>query len=224
MRSSLSSKLEPSLLQEMVGSGCPRGGWHSSTAGSPTATMTSTGFCLKSSRKTGKQTERQNSQWSGIQWRLTMIWTWNITILGHIIGTFEVVFIVSTRRALWLMDSVIFTAFENTGVQSCDIQYAVFSMSEPRELLFIIYVPFFSVTYPILVPGMKMKCTKYKMIPTFVMGTMAYCQSPSNGDFNYWTAAYCVLDFRCRKYDLTSSIWRQLNKELFASSVYHIIF
>lgn len=42
----------PSLLQEIVGSGCPRGGWHSSTAGSPTATITSTGFCLKSSRKT----------------------------------------------------------------------------------------------------------------------------------------------------------------------------
>lgn len=38
----------------MVGSGCPRGGWHSSTAGSPTATITSTGFWRKSSRRTGK--------------------------------------------------------------------------------------------------------------------------------------------------------------------------
>lgn len=52
IRSSLSSRLAPSLLQEIVGSGCPRGGWHSNTAGSPTATITSTGFCLKSSRKT----------------------------------------------------------------------------------------------------------------------------------------------------------------------------
>lgn len=56
MRSSLSAKLAPSFLQEIVGSGCPRGGWHSSTAGSPTATITSTGFCLKSSRITAKDT------------------------------------------------------------------------------------------------------------------------------------------------------------------------
>lgn len=50
--SSLSSSGEPSFFQEMVGSGWPRGGWHSITAGSPTATMTSEGFCLKSSRST----------------------------------------------------------------------------------------------------------------------------------------------------------------------------
>lgn len=62
MRSSLSSRLAPSFLQEIVGSGCPRGGWHSSTAGSPTATITSTGFCRKSSRKTGKHNEKWNSQ------------------------------------------------------------------------------------------------------------------------------------------------------------------
>lgn len=63
MRSSLSSKLEPSFLQEIVGSGCPRGGWHSRTAGSPTATITSTGFCLNSSRKTGKkQTSRTENR------------------------------------------------------------------------------------------------------------------------------------------------------------------
>lgn len=61
IRSSLSSRLAPSLLQEIVGSGCPRGGWHSRTAGSPTATITSTGFCLKSSRKT--ETHRIKKKW-----------------------------------------------------------------------------------------------------------------------------------------------------------------
>lgn len=66
MRSSLSSKLEPSFLQEIVGSGCPRGGWHSRTAGSPTATITSTGFCLNSSRKTGKNTDKQNRKQRGL--------------------------------------------------------------------------------------------------------------------------------------------------------------
>lgn len=39
----------------MVGSGCPRGGWHSRLAVSPTATTTSWGFCLKSSRSTRRE-------------------------------------------------------------------------------------------------------------------------------------------------------------------------
>lgn len=50
--SSLSSILTPSFFHDMVGSGWPRGGWHSRTAGSPAATITSAGFCLKSSRRT----------------------------------------------------------------------------------------------------------------------------------------------------------------------------
>lgn len=53
--SSRSSMLTPSFFHEMVGSGCPRGGWHSSTAGSPAATITSAGFCLKSSRRTTRE-------------------------------------------------------------------------------------------------------------------------------------------------------------------------
>lgn len=67
IRSSLSFRLAPSLLQEIVGSGCPRGGWHSSTAGSPTATITSTGFCLKSSRKTETQRRKEILMSGGIQ-------------------------------------------------------------------------------------------------------------------------------------------------------------
>lgn len=52
--SSLSSMFIPSFFHDMVGSGCPRGGWHSRTAGSPAATITSAGFCRKSSRRTAK--------------------------------------------------------------------------------------------------------------------------------------------------------------------------
>lgn len=78
MRSSLSSKLAPSFLQEIVGSGCPRGGWHSSTAGSPTATITSTGFCLKSSRKTGKHRKAEQS----IEWNLLMF-DHDLTMINH---------------------------------------------------------------------------------------------------------------------------------------------
>lgn len=45
----------------MVGSGWPLGGTHSRIAGSPAATTTSVGFCLKSSRNTaGKEEEERN--------------------------------------------------------------------------------------------------------------------------------------------------------------------
>lgn len=42
----------PFFFQDTLGSGCPRGGTHSSTAGSPAATTTSPGGCRKSSRST----------------------------------------------------------------------------------------------------------------------------------------------------------------------------
>lgn len=50
--SSLRSSRASSFLQKVVGSGWPRGGWHSKLAVSPTATTASWGFCLKSSRST----------------------------------------------------------------------------------------------------------------------------------------------------------------------------
>ena len=65
--SSLSSRGEPSFFQEMVGSGWPRGGWHSITAGAPTATMTSEGFCLKSSRSTVGTRLNHHTQWWNMQ-------------------------------------------------------------------------------------------------------------------------------------------------------------
>lgn len=60
--SSRSSMLTPSFFHDMVGSGCPRGGWHSRTAGSPAATITSAGFCLKSSRKTAKNEKEEGRE------------------------------------------------------------------------------------------------------------------------------------------------------------------
>lgn len=57
--SSLSSIFTPSFFHDIVGSGCPRGGWHSRTAGSPAATITSAGFCLKSSRRTARNHKTQ---------------------------------------------------------------------------------------------------------------------------------------------------------------------
>lgn len=58
-RLSLSLRRAPSFFQETLGSGWPRGGTHSRTAGSPAATTTSTGGCRKSSRSTGGDTGPQ---------------------------------------------------------------------------------------------------------------------------------------------------------------------
>lgn len=58
--SSLRSRRALSFLQKVVGSGCPRGGWHSRVAVSPTATTVFCGFCLKSSRSTSK---KENKKW-----------------------------------------------------------------------------------------------------------------------------------------------------------------
>lgn len=46
----------------MVGSGCPRGGWHSNMAGSPAATTTSVGFWRKSSRSTNIENEGEKNK------------------------------------------------------------------------------------------------------------------------------------------------------------------
>lgn len=50
---SSSLSLALSFFQDTEGSGWPRGGTHSITAGSPTATSTFPGDCRKSSRRTG---------------------------------------------------------------------------------------------------------------------------------------------------------------------------
>lgn len=55
MRSSLSLMRALFFFQEMVGSGCPLGGMHSITAGSPAATTTSLGAWRKSSLKTTEE-------------------------------------------------------------------------------------------------------------------------------------------------------------------------
>ncbi len=65
--SSLSFTFTLFLFQEIVGSGWPRGGMHSITAGSPAATTTSLGVCRKSSRRT-EETGRKdrNNQRQGL--------------------------------------------------------------------------------------------------------------------------------------------------------------
>lgn len=55
MRSSFRSSRTLSFFQKMVGSGCPRGGWHSRVADSPSATTTSWGFWRKSSLSTAEK-------------------------------------------------------------------------------------------------------------------------------------------------------------------------
>lgn len=146
IRSSLSSKLVPSFLQEMVGSGCPRGGWHSSTAGSPTATITSTGFCLKSSRRTGKHTgKREESP------------EWNLMTFGHDL----------TPHSEHLPSSGVFCREEasisvtDCGTNSfhrweCDVTNCtlIFFWNVRQLLIFFCCPPIF------LVPGMAIKCTK----------------------------------------------------------------
>lgn len=58
MRSSLVLTRTLLRFQDTVGSGWPRGGTHSNTAGSPAATTTSLGACRKSSLRTEKKTQR----------------------------------------------------------------------------------------------------------------------------------------------------------------------
>lgn len=60
MRSSLLLIRTLLRFQNTVGSGCPRGGTHSSTAGSPAATTTSLGACRKSSLRTKTGTKECN--------------------------------------------------------------------------------------------------------------------------------------------------------------------
>lgn len=58
MRSSLVLTRTLLRFQDTVGSGWPRGGTHSSTAGSPAATTTSLGACRKSSLRTAGKGRR----------------------------------------------------------------------------------------------------------------------------------------------------------------------
>lgn len=58
MRSSLVLTLTLLRFQDTVGSGWPRGGTHSKTAGSPAATTTSFGACRKSSLRTRRRKKR----------------------------------------------------------------------------------------------------------------------------------------------------------------------
>lgn len=58
MRSSLVLTLTLLRFQDTVGSGWPRGGTHSNTAGSPAATTTSLGACRKSSLRTRRRKKR----------------------------------------------------------------------------------------------------------------------------------------------------------------------
>lgn len=58
MRSSLALTRTLLRFHDTVGSGWPRGGTHSSTAGSPAATTMSLGACRKSSLRTEKKTQR----------------------------------------------------------------------------------------------------------------------------------------------------------------------
>lgn len=76
--SSLSSRGEPSFFHEIVGSGWPRGGWHSITAGSPTATMTSEGFCLKSSRRTAGTRWNHYAQEHHVQSLISELQKWHL--------------------------------------------------------------------------------------------------------------------------------------------------
>lgn len=56
------------FFQDTAGSGWPRGGTHSITAGSPTATTRFPGDCRKSSRRTGgRERGNGNEQNAGLQ-------------------------------------------------------------------------------------------------------------------------------------------------------------
>lgn len=84
--SSLRSRRALSFLQKVVGSGCPRGGWHSRVAVSPTATTVFCGFCLKSSRSTTKKKKGNGLISINLRLKGFVTLTLNTTCLVHLIA------------------------------------------------------------------------------------------------------------------------------------------
>lgn len=180
MRSSLSSKLALSFLQEIVGSGCPRGGWHSSTAGSPTATITSTGFCLKSSRKTRTHTESSRT-FSRVEINDDKS-QYLFLLLAPLRG---VVFILSMRRFnfRWLTD-VILTALRSGNFNPqmwYTVRWCLYFLNVRDQGNYFFYLFHSSFTFALSVVNpffVSCMAIKHKIINTFVRGKkfiQCYC-------------------------------------------------